>query len=240
MLSLIEYAIMDDAKTTHVMFVTESCIPIATMDELSSMLRTGGENCSFLDAYGRDSARCTRFDEHACFKIKDIPEEAIYKALPGWCLLSIKHARQILDLLQQLGGKALYPLFQKVWAPEEVFFPTALSLLGVLPGEEVVERSIMWAKWDERARGQERAHPIVYDGEFCRGLVHDARKEGCMFMRKWRRPLDVREWERVIYEDDSNSSQRLTLGQKRPREEGGDSGDASNDAPKQDRKQVKI
>ena len=233
MLSLIEYALLKDEKTTHIMFVTESCIPITTLDGLASFLRTdgsyrcssssnsgsssdsgsgsinGGEDayefCSFLNAYSRQSPRCTRFDEHSCFKINHVPTEAIYKALPGWCLLSKKHAKQVLDLPKSLGGKDLYPLFQNIWAPEEVFFPTALSLVGTLPSQEVVGKSIMWAKWDERARGSERAHPIDYDGKFSRNLVKCAVKEGCFFMRKFKIPVSVRMWETIVYDAEAEA-----------------------------------
>ena len=231
MLSLIEYALKNE-KTTHIMFVTESCIPITTLDELATFLRidgsytsTGGDLfCSFLDAYSRDSPRCTRFDEHSCFQIKNIPSDAIYKALPGWCLLSKKHAKQILDLPKSIGDKNLYPLFEKVWAPEEVFFPTALSLVGVLPGKEVIGKSIMWAKWDERARGQERSHPIVYDGKFSRTLVLNARERGCFFMRKFKRAIDVRDWEMIVSAQ-NDLTQDLCRNEKRSRDD--DAGDKS-------------
>ena len=98
-----------------------------------------------------------------------------------------------------LKGRDLYSLFQNVWAPEEVYFPTALSLLGLLPGEEVVEHSIMWAKWDERARGKDRAHPIEYDRDFGRSLVDDARRQNCYFIRKLKKRIDVRVWESIVY-----------------------------------------
>ncbi len=240
MLSLIEYALKDDERTTHIMFVTESCIPIATINELAQFLREKGRTkvvdgdgdgddddadgswCSFLDTYGRGSVRCTRFDEHACFQIKGVPEESIYKALPGWCLLTKKHAKQILDLpSQELDGDDLYPLFRDVWAPEEVYFPTALSLLGVLPGKEIISKSIMWAKWDDRARGQERAHPIEYDGRFGAALVREARQEGCYFMRKLKRSLDVRSWNLAVCNTVLHVHERneFDSNRKRPRNE---------------------
>lgn len=75
MLALAEDALRDE-RTTHVMFVTESCIPIATLAEVASrivVVEEDGANGaaasklnwdrSFVDAYGRDSTRCTRFDE---------------------------------------------------------------------------------------------------------------------------------------------------------------------------------
>ncbi len=210
MLSLAKYALEDateGTRITHIMYVTESCIPLTTMGELAYMIRRkeidlGVESnmgLSFVDAFGRDSPRCTRFDEHRCFNVKGIPNEAIYKALPGWSLMSSNHMRQILNIPNEyLDGEDLYPLFKNVWAPEEVFFPTALALLGKISGgDEVINQSVMWSKWDNRARGKDRAHPIVYDGEFSKKLVEDARGEGCYFMRKFKRKLDARDWERI-------------------------------------------
>jgi len=263
MLSLAEFAMQDGTKSeenedgcnennsnirhpmpTHIMYVTESCIPISTLDQLADMIRqkekklAPSEGCSFMDFYGRDSPRCSRFDEHACFSIQDVPSEAIFKALPGWCLLSALHVQQILDMpSQEFGGDQhqLYPLFKNVWAPEEVFFPTALALLGILRNykyqegdgtAEVIKQSIMWAKWDDRARGKERAHPIAYDGQFDRTLVETARESGCFFMRKLKKQVDVRDWEElclisVTPVSLSESESTLTgCGPKREREGG--------------------
>ena len=111
--------------------------------------------------------------------------------------------KSILQINRRLNGGELYPLFKNIWAPEEVYFPTALALLGKLglggTSEEVVRKSLMWSKWDERSRGSDQAHPIVYDGEFCVGLVNEARAEGCLFMRKWKRQLDLAVWEDVVF-----------------------------------------
>lgn len=114
MLSLIKYA-LQDKRTTHIMFVTESCIPITSLYEFCNYL---DHDKSYVDAYNRDSNRCTRFDEHACFQIEDIPNDVIYKNIPGWCMLSAKHAKKVLDIPQQLQNRDLFPLFKNVWAPE--------------------------------------------------------------------------------------------------------------------------
>jgi hypothetical protein len=51
---------LQNPTMTHVLFCTESCIPIATMDETIQVLQHG---TSFVSAYGRDSSNTTRFDE---------------------------------------------------------------------------------------------------------------------------------------------------------------------------------
>mmetsp|Transcript_27890 Transcript_27890/g.56428 ORF Transcript_27890/g.56428 Transcript_27890/m.56428 type:complete len:274 (-) Transcript_27890:2050-2871(-) len=71
MLALAEEA-LKDGKTTHILFATESCIPIGTLAEVARRVVVDEDSGklnwdrSFVDAYGRDSSRCTRFDEREC------------------------------------------------------------------------------------------------------------------------------------------------------------------------------
>ena len=85
MLSLLEAA-LKNAKTTHVIFCTESCIPVATLKEAAFSILTDKpciweEKCdvsaieqffctksldwdhSFVDCYDMNNPRCSRFDE---------------------------------------------------------------------------------------------------------------------------------------------------------------------------------
>ena len=152
-----------------------------------------------------------------------LPKSIMFKikhpcSLPGWCLLSRKHIQGILDLPSKLGGGGnnkgdkdddveleLWPSFERVWAPEEVYFPTALSLLGYLDddstrgcrggggGLAVVRRALTHSQWDERAaKHSDRAHPLTYDHLFGGGgdddgggaeeLIHRVRGEGCLIL----------------------------------------------------------
>ncbi len=278
MISTARHALEQEPQTTHVMFVTESCIPIGTLGDLASVIydygygsgysngyrngcgngysegdkdenRNGNRNekgmqYSFLDCYSVHSTRCTRFDELRCFNIlnnRGIPNDVIHKALPGWALFSRSHLECIINLKDRFNGDEsecereceLYPLFRDVWAPEEVYFSTVLALLGKMGTDtdgsdgtggdananantngmwirtgEVVRRSLMWSKWDERSRGSDRAHPIVYDGQFCEELVNKVREEGCLFMRKWKRRLNLELWEQIVLGKDSDGKGR--------------------------------
>ena len=128
-----------------------------------------------------------------------VPGETIYKALPGWCFLSRKHAQDILNLPSQLGGMNLWPAFERVWAPEEVFIPTALAICGHMNNNEVSRRALTHSQWDERAANhKDRAHPLTYDGYFDDKLVSRVRHDGCLFMRKLKMPLDVSTWDQII------------------------------------------
>ena len=243
-LSLLEAA-LKNARTTHVLLCTESCIPVTTLKECARSIlldeiclweeeektveKTGIDdgntkksdnkepqpknisnnkrhqinwNRSYVDCYNRNNGRCTRFDEHNCWDIlrNSIPSETIYKALPGWCLLSRKHAQSILDLpSQQLGGMNLWPAFERVWAPEEVFLPTALALGGNMNEADVSRRALTHSQWDARAANhKDRAHPLSYDGCFDDELVSRVRSDGCLFLRKIKRPLNVTIWEDIV------------------------------------------
>jgi len=109
-------------------------------------------------------------------------------SLPGWCLLSRKHARGILDIPSHLGGMNLWPAF---------FLPTTLALSGNMEG--VSRRPLTHLRWDERAADRgDRVHPLSYDGSFDDVLVSKTRAEGCLFLRKVKRPLDLSVWERIV------------------------------------------
>lgn len=125
-----------------------------------------------------------------------LPYDAIWKALPGWCLLSRNHMQEIIDIPHRyLGGQGLWPLFSHVWAPEEMYFPTALALLGYLPGPDVELRGLTHAKWPDRGNC---AHPISYDEMFDKKLIDDLRRSGSLFLRKMKRPLDEDIWWKVV------------------------------------------
>ena len=248
MLSLLQQALQDD-KTTHVLFCTESCIPIVTLGEAARSIlldevcvweekkkKDGDDadaassddrkqegmqkqplsqkkqppsqqpnwNRSYIHCYNQNSPQCTRFDEHNCWSIlsKSIPPSAIHKALPGWCLLSRKHAQSILEFPEKhLDGMSLWPAFERVWAPEEVYFPTALALCGYMEEEEEVsKRSVTHSEWDTRASNhKDRAHPLTYDDKFDDELVRRVRNEnGALFMRKLKKDLDLNVWEDIV------------------------------------------
>lgn len=76
-LIFIAKAALDDPRTTHVLFATESCIPITSLCYAASVI-TASKDCtnrqcnhgerlnmgkSFISAYNGRSERCTRFDE---------------------------------------------------------------------------------------------------------------------------------------------------------------------------------
>eukprot|EP00957_Ditylum_brightwellii_P197563 15051049-Ditylum_brightwellii.AAC.1 len=169
--------------------------------------------------------RITNFVSSKCLQSFDTA--LFHQKTAGMCWPKAYHPTLYTRLCQDGDGAPdLWPAFNNVWAPEEVYFPTALALLGYLPGNDVVSKTVTHSKWNERARNQkDRAHPLEYDDSFNEHLVQNVRKEGCLFLRKMKRPLDIRIWERAalgkeISEADVNADQDRdqTLSKKRQRD----------------------
>lgn len=145
-----------------------------------------------------------------------IPNNLIWKA-DQWVMLTRAHASAIISLPNKyLGGRQLSPEFRKCRASDEMYIPTALSILGILhrpngirevdagtmgescAGEYIRRRRITYADWSVSAK-----NPASFTCREWKEVVDKARKEGCLFARKFVRasssPLSVRdgkEWKK--------------------------------------------
>jgi hypothetical protein len=214
MLSLVEEA-LKNSKVTHIIFGTESCLPICPLHEVELKIGT-----SYVNYYGKES--CTRFDERDVWDVlkQFVPLQAIHKAIPGWCCLCRSHAQSILDLPKDhLEGQQLYDAFIDCWAPEEAFFPTALSLLGLLV--ETENKALTYAEWNDRAKNhQDRARPRVWDSRFGQDLVQQIRQDHeCIILRKVKREVPLRAWIEAIEVKAIDSSPKAIVVTKRAAEE---------------------
>lgn len=88
-------------------------------------------------------------------------------------------------------------VFERVWAPEEVFFATCLSILGILNSNNIQTTSLMNVKWDNRAKGKDRAHPIVYP-KLTKHIVDMCKEEGSLFLRKIKNEINLQDWIRIV------------------------------------------
>ena len=95
-----------------------------------------------------------------------------------------------------------------VWAPEEVFFPTMLSILGYLKEggkDEVKRRSVTYAKFKKVGD----ANPISFTS-FDAALLQDLRASGSLFGRKFGPGVaDLARWKSLIGNNDSNQQQAI-------------------------------
>ena len=104
----------------------------------------------------------------------------------------------------------LWPAFEKVWAPEEVYFPTALHICGLM--DEVVRRSVTHSKWDHTAANlQDRAHPLCYDGHFNDELVGQVRRNGCLFLRKIKQSICLEVWQNIVLQHKKGCDRKMTV-----------------------------
>lgn len=96
MLALLKHALADDgihAPCQRFVFATESCVPIFNAHDTCT--RLFASEASWLDA--RHEAE-TKWERLASFDAVDneiIPREAVWKALPGWIMLTRKHAEEV-------------------------------------------------------------------------------------------------------------------------------------------------
>jgi hypothetical protein len=101
-----------------------------------------------------------------------------------------------------------------VWAPEEVFFPTMLALLGYLrknnqnggstastANDQVKRQMVTYATWKKKGD----PNPIAYDN-FTENMISDFRATGAVFGRKFNKDaVNVATWRTVISAVDAES-----------------------------------
>jgi hypothetical protein len=92
MLALLQNALADPACCQRFVFATESCIPICTLNEAGERLFAA--DVSWLDA--RQDAE-TKWERNSFDAVDStiIPREAVWKALPGWIMLTRKHVMEV-------------------------------------------------------------------------------------------------------------------------------------------------
>jgi len=263
MLSVLDNALQDPLCGRFV-FGTESCLPIYNLQHAARLLYA--EDKSWLDAFHEGK---TNWERAACFASVDdrvVPPNAVWKAIPGWIMLTRRHAAEVnllcqqslylvepsdrgsspppkdlasfpvptrgalpavplpgilgdsadADLVRAWGTGAYSELKAGVWAPEEVFFPTMLALLGYLRTagtDQVLRKKVTFARWQK----QGDANPIAYN-EFTVDLVHSFRQAGALFGRKFSKEAnDVDCWRAAIDAVDARSGGGET-GKKRARD----------------------
>jgi hypothetical protein len=118
----------------HFLFISESCIPVVTAPELFSKI--SDSNVSWLNACHRTESDTPKN------KYEDDQFAGINRRIPGqyrwkgdqWVLLSKRHASTIIGMDRPFkpAKHQLWQSFRNINASDEMFFPTALALLGDL------------------------------------------------------------------------------------------------------------
>ena len=200
-------------------FVSESCLPVATLKEMEMALfgpkenvDTNESNCkppskSVSSLYNKSwiNARSTPNNGYArqlqwdAIRKHDIPHNFVWKA-DQWLVLNRTHGEAIASIpTKYLEGRHLWPALKKCRASDEMYFPTALSILGILhrpagvsevdfesskkescAGNEIRRRKITYCDWSMGAK-----NPASFTCVEWKDVVAKARGEGCLFARKF-------------------------------------------------------
>lgn len=232
-------------------FATESCVPLYGLDHIGQVLFK--EDASWLNAFNRGKSNWETQTCFRSVNDKVIPPNVVWKCIPGWIMLNRRHAAEIslltakscthkpfttttksndcclgtdveADLVKAWGkGGTWTESNGNVWAPEEVFFPTMLSILGYLKEggkDEVKRRSVTYARFKKVGD----ANPITF-ANMDAALLRDLRGSGSLFGRKFgAEAVDIARWTSLMELDQPKSEWT-----KRKREDDSDS--EKDDAP---------
>ncbi|KAL3764991.1 hypothetical protein ACHAW5_001841 [Stephanodiscus triporus] len=218
-------------------FVSESCLPVTTLREFEMALfgpRYAPEDedaGSVVGMWNQPSskegqspydkswirARSTPNNGYArqlqwdAIRERDVPSRYVWKA-DQWVALTRTHAEAISSLTngRYLDGRSLWPAFRDVRALDEIYVPTALSILGVvrrptggeeigadddhdhdrrpllrsngesLAGPGIRRRRVTYCDWSVGAR-----NPASFGPAEWKEVASKARGEGCLFARKF-------------------------------------------------------
>ncbi len=189
-------------------FVSESCLPVTTLEEVELALfgpRNASESSAALYDKSWVNARSTPNNGYSrqlqwdAIRTDNIPHNFIWKA-DQWMVLNRSHADDVASLpTKYLNGRQLWPAFRKCRASDEIYFPTVLSILGIISrqdgleaqvddtskgescaGSEVRRRRITYCDWSQSAK-----NPASFTSRDWKGVVVKARGDGCLFARKF-------------------------------------------------------
>ncbi|KAL3803495.1 hypothetical protein HJC23_014043 [Cyclotella cryptica] len=199
-------------------FVSESCLPVVSLSELDSALfgpriprvsEKPGNNSltqkrnpydkSWVNARSSPNngySRQLQWDEiRSC----DIPKHLIWKA-DQWIVLNRAHGEAVASIpVKYLNGRSLWYAFRRCRASDEMYFPTALSILGIIArpvgvkevdddsckseacaGDEIRRRKVTYCDWSLSAK-----NPSSFAAQDWAQVLSKARGEGCLFARKF-------------------------------------------------------
>lgn len=187
-LSMIRAA-LEDPEVTHLVLVSESCVPIKPFATFSRSLRLDAR--SRLAMFSHQSVRRGGNEQKA--RRLDLlegiaPEHAWFQ--DQWMCLNREDASIACDTDWSSH-------FEKVWAPDECYFATLLSASGKRPGQGIVNRPVTWTRW----RGG--SHPQSFDRVSPR-LAAELADSGCFFARKFGPASDIAQWELHLGAQSSN------------------------------------
>lgn len=183
----------DDPHVHRFLWATEGCLPIYPFQDI--MTKVLAHSKAWMETRHQPK---TGNEQHLQFFQVDsnvIPAENVWKTLPTYSILPRRHVGALLKLPARLGCD-LFSLFKAVWGPDEIFFGTLLSVLGLLredEDDEVMRVPPTYAMW----RKVNDPNPVSWE-TFDEGFRR-ARERGSLFARKFKAGVvGVEEWEEKV------------------------------------------
>ena len=196
-------------------FVSESCLPVATLKEVEMALfgprdvtkkidddsttqKKNPYDKSWLNARSTPNngySRQLQWDE---IRPSDIPTNLIWKA-DQWIVLNRAHGEKVASIPNcYLNNRSLWYAFRRCRASDEMYFPTALAILGIIArppgvkeveglerndscaGDQIRRRKVTYCDWSVSAK-----NPASFTSKDWADVVVNARCDGCLFARKF-------------------------------------------------------
>jgi hypothetical protein len=182
-----------DVPVTHFIFCSETCLPVTTLTEVGTALQSSSSSSSSTSQSSWVNARNTPnngYSRQQQFDKVDpvVPKTCVYKA-DQWMVLTREHGAAVLKLDRHLPrGACLWQCFDETNASDELYFPTALALLGLLraapsPASQQIERRrVTYCDWSVSARNPATFFKGMED---LKRIAIIARNEKCLFARKF-------------------------------------------------------
>ena len=171
-------------QVDKVLFISETCLPIASLTD--DLLDSPCSIVNSRDTPNNGFSRQLQFDKiHSL-----VPHK--FKA-DQWMMLSRSH---LICIMTELPHN-FWECFRDCNASDEMYFPTALALLGIGTDDgaqqQLVKRRITYSDWSVGPK-----NPATFDDKDLRRVVEEARKDRCLVARKFV-GISLEEWTAVVF-----------------------------------------
>lgn len=172
-------AALEDSDATHFMLLSESCVPVRPFADLSYSLQLDPRSRMryepWAEMHKRDVLKAQRLE-----KLRSIRKELAYFQ-QQWMLLSREDALCVTESDHTTS-------FAEMFAPDECYFATLLSMKGRNLRQHVANRATTWKRFDPA-----KAHPHEY-AHISQSAVAQIAESGCFFARKFRAGSNIGEF----------------------------------------------
>ena len=164
-------AALTDSDCTHMVLVSESCVPVRSLSDLTRSLQLDPRSRMFVRSW-EDERRTNVLRAQRVEYLDGIRKEiAHFQA--QWMSLCRNDAELICN-------NDLTDHFLKCFAPDEAYFATALAVLGRPPLQSVANRHFTWTDWTQGGDNPGQFHEVSPE------LAARISDSGCFFARKFK------------------------------------------------------